>query len=171
MGYPQVSAPCTGEGVEVATDWGSCAHSGGRERRWRPNEAHEPALVGAPPSACRGRGRHMGREAAMATPPFARHSTMALCLCGRPGFLRGLSWLQSSSLLSPRAVSAQPAAVLSPGLLSKPHVPAPSPCPYLSGWVMQRCGMTVCGGLTLSCLPQTGCYALLRAPKAPFCLS
>ena len=36
-------------------------------------------------------------------------------------------------------------AVLSPDLFSKPHVPAPSPCPHwqtqISGWGTQRCGM------------------------------
>ena len=50
-----------------------------------------------------------------------------------------------SSLPSPQAVSCQPTAVLSPGLLSKTHLPTPSPHPHwrthVSGWGPQGWGM------------------------------
>lgn len=53
--------------------------------------------------------------------------------------------LQRPSLLSPHVVPSQPTAVPSMGMLSIPHIPAPSPCanqwtPF-SGWGMHDCGM------------------------------
>ena len=57
------------------------------------------------------------------------------------------------SLLSPQDVSSQPAAVLCLGLLSNPHVPAPSPCVQwwtpLSGLGSRAVVSTICRGLTL----------------------
>ena len=83
-------------------------------------------------------------EAAVVAPPLAHHSTKALHFCGSLGFLHKHSRLQSSSLPSPQAVSLQPTAVPSLGLLSKPHVPAPRPCAHqrtpISGWGSQGCG-------------------------------
>ena len=70
---------------------------------------------------------------------------MALHFYGGLGFLQEHSWLWSSSFPSPQAVSSQPTAVLSPGLLSKPHVPAPRPClhwqTHVSSWDMQSCDL------------------------------
>ena len=88
-----------------------------------------PAPTGALLSAHGCRGWYVRGEAVMAAPPFAHHSTMALCLCGGPGFLHEHSWLWSSLLPSPLAVFSHPTAVPSPGLLSKPHIPAPNPQP------------------------------------------
>ena len=128
--------------------------------------------MGALPSAQGCRGRHMGREAVMAALPLAHHSTVVLHFCGSPGFSHNHSCLWISSLPSPHAVSSQPTAVLSLGLLYKPHVPAPSPClhqwTHISGWGMQGCGI---GHLcrSHSVLPTTD--RLLNsppiAPKAP----
>ena len=61
----------------------------------------QPALAGAFPSAWGGRGWCVGREAAMAAPPFTRHSTMVLRFSGGLGFLQEHSCLHSSSLLFP----------------------------------------------------------------------
>ena len=58
--------------------------------------------------------------------------------------------LRISSLLSPQAVSSQPRAVLSLGLLPKPLVPAPSPRLH-RGHTSQAGARTVCVGLILSC--------------------
>ena len=86
----------------------------------------------------------MDREAAKSAPPPAHHSTMASWFYGSPGFLHKHSWLWISSLLSPQAVSLQPTAVLSPGLLSNPHIPALSPCvhwqTHFPVWGVQGCG-------------------------------
>ena len=79
----------------------------------------------------------------MVAPPFACHSTMVLHFSGL-GFLHEHSHLQSSSFPSLLAVSSQPTAVPSPGLLSKPHVPTPSLCAHwqthVSGWGAQGRG-------------------------------
>ena len=86
----------------------------------------------------------MGKEAAMAAPPFVHHSTAALHFYGSPGFLHTHSRLWISSLPSPQAMPSQPTAVLSLGLLSNPHVLATSLCPHLwthlSGWTVHGCG-------------------------------
>ena len=107
----------------------------------------------------------------MAAPLFVCHSTVALCFYGSLGLLHEHSWLWSSTLLSLQAVSIQPTAVLSADLLSQPHIPALSPAPhqwtYVSGGAHRAVALTICVGLTLSCLPQTSCHALLQAPEAP----
>ena len=107
------------------------------------NGARQSTLAGALPSAWGGRGRHVEREAAMVAPPLLCHSTMALHLYGL-GFLYKHSQLWISSLPSPQAVSLQPTALFSPGLLSKSQVPVPSPIlhwwMHVSGWGMQGCG-------------------------------
>ena len=124
----------------------------------------ESALAGALPNAHGGRGWCMGREASMATLPFVCPSTMALCFYGDPGFFQEDSWLRSSFLPSPQAVSLQRTAVLSLGLLSKPHVPAPSPWARVSVWDMQGCGLDpLCR--SHSVLPATD--RLLHSPLSP----
>ena len=108
----------------------------------------------------------------MVTLPFMHHSAMALHSYGGLGFLQEHSWLRSSSLLSPQAVSVQPKAVLSLGLLSKHHIPAPSPYQQwqtpVSGWGAQGCDIDyLCK--SHSVLPATDQLLLfpLTAPKAP----
>ena len=132
------------EGVEAVTG-GALACFGGRGQRWRLTGMCEPTPAGTPPSASRGGGQSGGREAVMVALPFTCHSTMALHFHGGLGFLQEHSQMWSSSLPSPQAVSTQPTAVLSPGLLSKPYVPASSPRPHQqthnSGWGMQGCVM------------------------------
>lgn len=112
-------------------------------RRWWQLGAHEPAPVGAFPSTHGGRGLHMGRKVLMVVPPFVCHSTMVLHFYGGWIFFHENSWLWSSSLLSPQAVSSQPTVVLSPCLLSKPHIPTLSPhlhwWIHISGWGMEGC--------------------------------
>ena len=108
----------------------------------------------------------------MASPPLKCHLILALCFYGSPGFLHKHSWLWISSLLSPQAVSLQPTAVLSPGLLSKPHVPTPRPCAHqwtlISGRGMQGCG-TDCLCRSHSVLPATDqlLHSLPIASEAP----
>lgn len=55
------------------------------------------------------------------------HLAMALCFYGSQGFPLKCSGLLISSLPPPQAISLQLTSVFSLGLLSKPHVPAPSP--------------------------------------------
>ena len=135
---------------------------------WQPTRACEPSLVGALHRAHRGRGQRMGKEAAMAAPLFTCHSTMVLHFYGAPCFCNEHFWLRSSSFPSLQAVSSQPTAVLFPGLLSKPHVPAPSPhahqWTHVSGWGVQGCGTDyLCR--CHSVLPATD--LLLRSPLSP----
>ena len=78
----------------------------------------------------------------MLAPPPACHSTVTPCFYGRPGFLHKHSQLWISFFPSPQAVSSQPMAVLSLGLLSNPHIPAPSPRAH---W--QTCFSLGCAGL------------------------
>ena len=82
------------------------AHHSGVRRRHRPG-MQEPSPAGALSSALRGRGQHMGREAAVAALPFMCHSTMALHSYGSMGFLHERSWLQSSCPLRLSACSQQ----------------------------------------------------------------
>ena len=106
-----------------------------------PMGTRDPAPAGALPGAQRGSSWNVGRQAIMETLPFVHHSTLVLHFYG---FLHKHSWFQISSLLSPQAVYSQPTVILSLGLLSKPHVPAPSPCQHwwtpVSGCGMQGCG-------------------------------
>ena len=103
-----------------------------------------PTPVGLLPSARGGRGRQVGKGAAVVALSFAHHSTMVIHFYGSPGFLHEHSQLQIYSLLFLQVVSSQPTAVLSLGLPSKHHIPAPSPHAHwrtaVSGWGMQGCG-------------------------------
>ena len=69
----------------------------------------------------------MGKGAAVAAPLLAGHPTMAPCGSGGPGFFHKHFQLWSFLLSFLQAVSLQPAAVPSLGLLSKPYIPAPNP--------------------------------------------
>ena len=130
-------------------------------------------MAGAFPSTWAGRGWHVGREAAMAAPPPAHHSIMMPCFYGSPGFFHKHSRLQISSLLSPHAVSSHPAAVLSLGLLSNPHVPAPSPhvhwWTHVPGQGTQDCGMDcLCRSHSVLPAKDRPFHYPLTAPVAPF---
>ena len=107
--------------------------------------ALESAPVVALLSASGSRDQCLKREATMVALLFVYHSTMMLHFCGNPGFLQKLSWLWSSLLPSPQAVSSQSTTVPSSGLLSKPHVPALRLhvhwCTPVSGWGTQICGI------------------------------
>ena len=115
---------------------------------------------------------HGEREAAMTAPPPVHQPTVAPCFYGRPGFLHKHSWLQISFLLSPQAVSLQPMTGLSPGLLSNPHVPAPSPhvhwWTHIPVWGAQGCG-TYCQCRSKSVLSATdwSFHPPLTASDAP----
>ena len=63
----------------------------------------------------------------MVAPPPGHHSTVSPCFCVSLDFLHKHSRFWITSLLSPQAVSSQPMAVFSLGLLSNLHIPAPSP--------------------------------------------
>ena len=99
---------------------------------------------------------------------FVCHSMMALLFCSSLGFLHKHSHLWSSSLPSPQAVSSQPTAVPSLGLLSKPHVPVLSP--HAQWWTtVSASGVQCCGmdnlGRSHSVLPATD--LLLGSPPSP----
>ena len=83
--------------------------------------------MSAPPGARGGGEQHRGKGAAVAAPPLAGHPTMAACGSGGPGFFHKHFQLWSFLLSFLQAVSLQPAAVPSLGLLSKPYIPAPNP--------------------------------------------
>lgn len=98
---------------------------GGRGERWQLAGVRVLTQAGA------GEAAADWDEAVTAALPFMPHSTVALHFYSILGFFQQHSWLWSSSLLSPQAVSGQPTAVLLlSGLLSKPHVPHQSPCPH-----------------------------------------
>ena len=96
-------------------------------------------------------------------------------LSGDSGFLYKHSYLYSSSLTpSPQDVSSQPTAVLCLGLLSRPHISAPSLCLQqwtLSGWVGRAGISTLRTGLTLSCCQDCCRVLFLQRMRLPFCLS
>ena len=86
------------------SDWNSNAYQLGiRVSRDRVEEVmegdHRSTPVGALPRAHGGKGWCMRRAL-----PFARHSLMALCFYGGPGFLHEHFGLWGSSLPSPQAV-------------------------------------------------------------------
>ena len=101
----------------------------------------------------------------MVAQPSACHSTMALCFCGGLCFLHKHSHLHSSSLPTSQAASSQPTAV-SPWVCS-PNPTFQPPAPMCTGGHMSQAvacravAQTICVGLSLSCLPQTGCCTLL----------
>ena len=119
---PQVSAP------EASTEHRSLlmveeVHGGGRG--WG---SIEPTRVVALPSA-RNEAPTQGERGCNGLLPFGHHSTTLLCFSGGSGFLHKHPVCRAPpSLLSPQDVSSQPTAVLCLGLLSSPHIPAPSPC-------------------------------------------
>ena len=129
------------------------------------------APAGGLPRALGDRGWFMSRDAAMVAPLLAHHSAMALRFFGHLGFLHKHSQLWSSSLPSTQAVSSQPTAVPSLGLLLKPTFQHPAPLHTgrhpSQAETCRTVAQTICVGLTLSCLPQSGCWAPLQAPKAP----
>ena len=79
------------------------------------------------------------------------------------------------SLLPTQVVSSQPTPVLCLDLLSKPHIPAPSPCVQrwtpLSGLGSRAVVSAICRGLTPSCLPLAGTasssHKRMRLPSVP----
>ena len=137
--------------------------------------ARKLALVGDFPSTWQGWGLARGeREVAMAAPPPAHHSTVAPCFCA--------VWVSSTSIPSYAFPPSGPLR-LSPHsqLQSSPRVCSPIPTFQLSApvctgghtfqsGVHRAVARTVCVGLTLSCLPQTGHFILLLQPQMlPFC--
>ena len=136
-------------------------------------------LVG-PQNSCNAGWECAEKEAAMAgpTPPFEHHFTIVLHFCGRP--------MLSSVYTHPTPTGFQPVQWSSPfrlSLLSQPqsssqvgplkpkfHHPVPTPtstCVSRAG-EHRMVAQTICVSLSLFCLPQTGCCALLRACKVPF---
>ena len=143
--------------------WVGGGRGGGSSWGCASPRQREPFLVPVEAGACSWRERLQWRA-----PPFVHHSTMALCFYGCQGFLHKHFQLQTSSLLSPQAISSQPAAVLCRGLLSKPQVPAPTPCAHWEhtlGWGAQGCDTDhLCR--SHSVLPATD-WLLRSPPLAP----
>lgn len=98
---------------------------GGRGQRWQLTGVHVLTQAGVREAAAD------WDEAVRAALPFMPNSIVGLHFYGILGFLQQYSWLWSSSLLSPPAVSRQPTAVLSSGLFSKPHIPHHIGTPHL----------------------------------------
>ena len=122
-----VSLPEQGAGMQMAAVKVVTAPTTERMRRGKVQPrlgCRNPAPPGALLSAQGGRGQGKQREAAVGTPPLSLRSTMVLCFCG-PG-------LQIPSSPSFQAVSLQLKAAFPLGLLSKSHVPAPSPLSALA---------------------------------------
>ena len=139
--------------------WDILVHSGQGRVRW-PHWATHKASVAAeirrqlqqtgacllwwesPSRAYSGRVWCVGEVVAL---PLACHSAMALRFRSGPGFLLRHSQLWNFSLASPKTVSLQPTAVLSPRLFSKFHTLASSPFAHrqapFPGWDMQGCGI------------------------------
>ena len=116
-GEEQVWRWCDGPGCGSP---GSNRHTG--EQKTMGTRELDP--VGAFLSAQGGRHQHMGAESATEAPSSFNNGALLLW---QPGFPPQVFWLHISSLLSPQAISLQLTSVFSLGLLSKPHVPAPSP--------------------------------------------
>ena len=71
--------------------------------------------------------------------PFGHHSTMALCAMVVQASSTSIPVYRTPpSVPSPQDVSSPPTAVLCLGLLSRPHIPAPSPC--LQWWTPSQAG-------------------------------
>ena len=117
----------------------------------------EPTGVVALPSAG-------GGGAAMVGLPFGHHSTMALCAMVVQASSTSIPVYRTPpSVPSPQDVSSPPTAVLCLGLLSRPHIPAPSPClqwwtPSQAGWAGQ--GSVPCVQVSL-CAAATDCWRVL----------
>ena len=116
-GEEQVWRWCDGPGCGSP---GSNRHTG--EQKTMGTRELDP--VGAFLSAQGGRHQHVGAESAKEAPSSFNNGALLLW---QPGFPPQVFWLHISSLLSPQAISLQLTSVFSLGLLSKPHVPAPSP--------------------------------------------
>ena len=120
------------------------------------------------PSQCQERGASTGGERLWwGSSRWPSLNYGALCL-GGAGFLHKHPICRAPpSLPSPQDVSSWPTAVLCLGLLSKAHVPAPSPYPQWwtplrwtpSGWVGRAGLSTPCAALTVL-LPHAGCHVL-----------
>ena len=97
-------------------------------------------------------------------------------LYGGSGFHHNIPIYRApSSLRFLQDVSSQPTAVLCLGLLSRPHIPAPSPClqqwtPSQAGWAGQ--GSVPCVQVSL-CPAATDCWRVLfpQRMRLPFCLN
>ena len=156
------------------TTWAHPSKEEAQSRRWQPG-AQDPVPAAALPSTQGFRGWHIGREASMAAPPLAHHSTMAFHFYDSPGFLHKHSQLWSFSLPSSQALSScqQESSpwVCSPNPMFQQPVPVCTSGHRSQTAVCRVMARTICVCLTLSCLPQTSCWALLWAPEAPLCPS
>ena len=129
----------------------------------------EPTELVALPSAG-------GGGAAMVGLPFGHHSTVALCsLVVQASSTSILAYRAPPSPPSPQDVSSQHTAVLCLGLLSRPHISAPSLC--LQQWILFQAGWAGLGpapGVQVSLCPAaTDCCHVLFPQRMsfPFCPS
>ena len=107
---------------------------------------------------------------------FGHHSTMALYSVVVQASSPSISVRRAPpSLPFLQVVSSQPTAVLCLGLLSRPHIPASSPClqwwtPSQAGWAGQ--GSVPCIHVSL-CPAATDCCHVLfpQRMRLPFCLN
>lgn len=88
----------------------------------------------------------VGKGVAMVALPLEFQSTMTYCFYnGGPGLFSSLPSFQAVTSAVFWTAERTPTAVLSLGLLFKPHFPAPKLPPYQeihdSGWGMPDCGM------------------------------
>ena len=126
----------------------------------------EPTGVVALPSAG-------GGGAAMVGLPFGHHSTMALCAMVVQASSTSIPVYRTPpSVPSPQDVSSPPTAVLCLGLLSRPHIPAPSPClqwwtPSQAGWA--GLGSVPCVQVSLCPAATDCCHVLFPQRRLAFC--
>lgn len=91
--------------------------------------------------------------------PFGHHSTMALCAMVVQASSTSIPVYRTPpSVPSPQDVSSPPTAVLCLGLLSRPHIPAPSPC--LHWWTPSQTGWAGLG--SVPCVQVSLCPAATR---------
>ena len=159
VAYPQVSAPEASpehRSVLVVEE----AHGGGRG--WG---SIEPTRVVALPSA-RNEAPTQGERGCNGLLPFGHHSPKALCAMVVQASSTCIPMCRPTpSLPSPQDVSSQPTAVLCLGLLSRPHIPAPSPC--LQQWTPSQAGWAELGSapcVEASLCPVPTCWLLCSLP-------
>ena len=115
----------------------------------------EPTRVVALPSA-RNEAPTQGERSCNGLLPFGHHSTMALCAMVVQASSTSIPVYRTPpSVPSPQDVSSPPTAVLCLGLLSRPHIPAPSPC--LQWWTPSQAGWA--GLASVPCVQVSLCPA------------
>ena len=127
----------------------------------------EPTQVVALPSAGRGGASTGGEGLQWWVFPLGITQQWRSALVVQASSTSILVYRAPPSPLSPQDVSSQPTGVLCLGLLSRPHISAPSLCLQqwtFSGWVGRAGISTLRTGLTLSCCQTVAVFSSLSVP-------